>query len=87
MAEFNQDYVRPGLDAPASDAVAVVPSDATVLTAGVRGLYVGVSGDVAVVTRGGSTVTFKSAPVGILPVCVQKVKATGTTATNLLALY
>jgi len=70
----------------AYDAVAVTTSDSTVIRTA-RSLYVGVSGDVAVRTAYGSTVTFKSAPIGILPVQVDKVLATGTTATNILALY
>ena len=67
-------------------AAAVTPSDATILS-GVRGLYVGVSGDVAVVTADkAASVIFKSAPVGILPIEATKVLATGTTATNILSL-
>lgn len=71
---------------PARGAVAVTPSDATTL-AGVRALYIGVTGDVAVVTPGRTTsVVFKAAPVGILPVQVTKVLATGTTATDIVGL-
>lgn len=67
-------------------AVAVTTSDSTVLS-GVRGLYIGVSGDVSVVTADKSvSVTFKSVPVGVLPIEATKVLATGTTATNILAL-
>jgi len=70
----------------AYDAVAVTPSDSTVIRT-TRSLYVGVSGDVAVTMASGATVTYKSAPIGILPVQVSKVLSTGTAATNLLALY
>lgn len=74
------------LSDPAFGALAVTPSDSTVL-AGVRALYIGVTGDVAVIARGTATaVTFKAAPVGILPVQVTKVMATNTTATNIVAL-
>lgn len=52
-----------------------------------RSLYVGVSGDVKVDMVGGGTVTFKAAPAGVLPAQVTKVYKTGTTATDLLALY
>jgi hypothetical protein len=70
---------------PAVGAYAVTPSDSA--TNNARALYIGVSGDVAVVTRGRTTpVTFKAAPVGILPVQVTQVLSTGTTATNILAL-
>lgn len=74
--------------APAQDAAAVVPDDGDDLgTTPCRALYVGVSGDVKVTTSDGTTVTFKAAPVGILAVSVKRVFATGTTATNILALY
>ena len=72
---------------PAQDAVAVTPNDTTRLN-GVRGLYIGVSGDVAVkMDRNAVAVTFKSAPIGILPISAVIVMATGTTATNIIALY
>lgn len=70
---------------PAVGAYAITTSDSA--TNNARALYIGVSGDVAVVTRGRSTsVVFKSVPIGILPVQVTKVLATGTTATNILGL-
>jgi hypothetical protein len=72
--------------APFHDAVAVTTSDATVIP-GARSLYIGVSGDVAVRMVGGGAVTFKAVPVGILHVQVDMVKATSTTATNIVALY
>ncbi len=72
---------------PARKLAAVTPSDTTVLS-GVRGLYVGVTGDVAVLAAGDAAAqTFKAVPAGtILPVEAAKVMATNTTATNILAL-
>jgi hypothetical protein len=53
-----------------------------------RRLYVGGTGDVKVDLVGGETaVTFKTVPVGFLDVHVTKVYRTGTTATNLVALW
>lgn len=74
---------------PAYDAQAVTPADDTLLSNGVaRGIYVGVTGDVTVTTEGGSKVTFKNAQQGtVIPIRVQSVESTNTTATNLLALY
>ena len=70
---------------PASGAVAVTPSDTDTLYA--RSLYIGVSGDVSVITRGRTTpVTFKAHPVGYMPVEVVAVRSTGTSATDILAL-
>lgn len=73
--------------ASAYKGVAVTKSDATLLPA-TRGLYIGVTGDVAVVfADGGSAVTLKAAPVGVLPVQVVQVMSTNTTATDIVALY
>ncbi len=74
---------------PTGSAVAVTPHDSTMIPTGVtRALYIGVSGDVTVLMAdGGTAVLFKNAPTGILPVRVQRVNSTATTATNILALY
>lgn len=73
---------------PAHGARAVTPSDGGALPNGIcRSLYIGVSGDVNVITADGDTVLFKSVAVGILPVQCQAVQSTSTTATNIVALY
>lgn len=75
-------------------ASAVTPSNTTdipAITGGTNNgcvLYIGGYGDVKVDTVGGDTVTF----VGVLggtffPVQVMRVYATGTTATNIVALW
>lgn len=72
---------------PAMYAAAVTPSDVTVFLQNTRALYVGVTGDVAVVMGGSSTtITFTNVPVGILPVRCSQVYSTGTTATGIIAL-
>ena len=80
-----------GLDdisAPANSAAAVTPSDSADLSYTARSLYIGVSGDVVVHMRGQTTsVTFTAAPVGILPIRVDRVLSTGTAATNIVALW
>lgn len=51
-------------------------------------IYIGGGGNIAVVTAGGETLTFVGVIKGtILPVKVRVVKSTGTTASNLIALY
>jgi len=71
---------------PATDAVAIVIN--TPLDDTARAIYVGVGGDVSLVTAGGSTVIFKSVPSGtILPVSTTNVTTANTSATNLVALY
>jgi hypothetical protein len=78
-----------GLIAPAASAAAVAPSDSVDLAnAATKGIYVGVSGDVKIdLVTGGSGIVFKAAPVGLLRVQAKRVYATGTTATNMVALY
>jgi hypothetical protein len=51
-------------------------------------VYVGTSGNVAVTTPQGDQVTFSNVPSGsVLPVQVLRVRATGTTASNLIRIY
>lgn len=74
--------------APADHAVAITPSDVTSLAHPVRGIYVGTTGDVTVLTVGGETVTFVAVPAGaILPVAANRVNDTGTDAEDLVGLY
>lgn len=79
------DYSR-GITAPASHAAAVTPNDDVDLPVVARALWIGGSGDVSVVMRGGETVTLSGA-VGLVPVEVARVRATGTTATSIVALW
>jgi len=74
---------------PGYDAVAVTPSD-TAQIEPCRGLYIGGAGDVKVqmASGTGTAVTFAGLLAGsILPVQVQLVYSTDTTATNIVALY
>lgn len=72
----------------AVDAVAITKSDSTTYAPLLRGIYVGTTGDVAVVTAQGTTITFSSVPAGaILPVFASKVMSTNTTASNMVGLY
>lgn len=72
---------------PSDTLVAVTPHDSTNFTSIVRQLYVGVTGDVVVVTQAGVVITFKAVPAGasIGPFFIKRVNATGTTATNIVA--
>jgi hypothetical protein len=77
-------------------AAAVTKDDANDLaTAPTRGLYVGGTGNVAVImaadnTSGGAgtAVTFSGVAAGtVLPIRVRRVMSTNTTATGIVALY
>lgn len=71
--------------APAYNGFAVTPNNSTEIFA--RSLYIGGAGDVSVMMAGGTTLTFVGVQAGtILPVRVQRVRTTGTTATNIVGL-
>jgi hypothetical protein len=65
--------------------------DYTIYTAGNNNsclIYVGVGGDVAIETSAGDQVTLVGLPTGsFVPVHLVKVRATGTTATSIIALW
>jgi hypothetical protein len=72
---------------PAAGAVAVTPNDSTNI-APTRGVYVGVSGDLAVHMINGDIVTFVGVAAGIAhPFQVVRVLDTGTDADSIVALY
>ena len=69
-------------------AVAVTPSDTVNLTTPARALFVGGAGTITLDTTGGeTTVLFGAVPAGAtITLGVQRVRATGTTATSIVAL-
>lgn len=76
------------LTAPARDAVAVLPDDTADLAVLPRALFVGQTGDVSARLAGGQTVVFRNVQAGsMLPVRTAGVNATGTTATDIVALW
>ncbi len=73
---------------PACHAVEVVPSDTESLPFMSKRLWVGGAGNVTLVTAGAETVEYAAVPAGAyLNVRATQVKATGTTATNIVAEY
>jgi hypothetical protein len=73
---------------PARHAAAVAPNDSADLPTSSKRLWVGGAGNVALVTVGGDTVVYNSVPAGCyLQVRAARVKATGTTASNIVAEY
>jgi len=72
----------------ARDAFAITPSDTVALTAIPDRIYCGGAGNViGRAINSGADVTFAVVAGGILPVRLQFVRATGTTATGLIGLY
>ena len=78
----------PGLIGPYKSVAAVTPNDSTDLPNGVcRGLYIGVAGNLSFIDASGNVIAAQPVQAGIFPVGVQRVKASGTTATGILAGY
>jgi hypothetical protein len=77
------------VSAPARRTGAIIPHDANDLADLPKAIYVGGGGDVALMAAADTTSRiFKAVPVGaILPIRARRVLVTGTTATNLIALY
>lgn len=74
-----------GLNGPCRHAAAVTPSDSTDLATHARCLFIGTGGDLKVVTVGGDEITFCVLDGQMLPFMIKRVKATGTTATDIVA--
>lgn len=70
-----------------SNYAAVTPSDTTIV--GALALFVGTGGNVSVKANASATaVVFKNVPSGaILPISAWIVMATGTTATDIVAIF
>lgn len=67
---------------------AVTPSDAADLTAETRALYIGQGGDLALILSSGDAITLSGVISGsLLPLRATRVKATGTTAGQIVGLY
>ena len=78
---------NPGALFPAFRLTAVTPSDTTELT-GVRALWIGGTGTIAVMAVNDTAAVSFTVPSGtMLPIFAKKVMATGTSATNIVALY
>ena len=76
-----------GLESPAQHGFAITPHDSSPLVVATRALYVGTAGNIAAVLISGAELTFSNVPSGtLLPIRLAKVKASGTTASNLLGL-
>jgi hypothetical protein len=75
--------------APARRAAAVVPSDSEALAEVPKALFVGTGGSITMRGIGGSAdQLWKNVPDGaVLPFRAQYIRATGTTAADILALY
>ncbi|RIA37865.1 hypothetical protein DFR49_3754 [Hephaestia caeni] len=76
------------VSAPAARAMAVTPHDDNALNDVPKALYVGTGGTIAMRGTGAADTVWKNVPSGtVLPFRARYVRATGTTAADILALY
>ncbi|HEV2746547.1 MAG TPA: hypothetical protein VGW34_04520 [Allosphingosinicella sp.] len=77
------------VSAPATRAAAVAPHDSNALADVPKALFVGTGGHISMRgAGGGADVLFKNVPAGsVLPFRALYVRATGTTAADIVALY
>lgn len=87
MADAFSGYT-PSLTSPYADGAAVTPHDTNELSTYSRALYVGTGGDLVVTLRSGNDVTLTGVVSGsLLRLWCTKVKSTGTTASDIVALW
>lgn len=81
------DHLQAGFDSPPAFLDTVSPNDGQDLATATRAINVGNSGDVRVTTVGGDTVTIFVAAGIAFPVRAARIWATGTTASNIVAMH
>jgi hypothetical protein len=90
------DHIRSEPDSPAKEAFVITPSDSENLSISVRGLYIGVGGNLHVQMHGGANnvanpganVVFVNVVAGtVIPIRVDTVMATSTSAGHIVGLY
>ena len=71
---------------PSADGVANTPSDTVDLAVAPRRIWSGSGGNITIVTLAGTTLTYTNVPAGTyLQIRPSRIKATGTTATSMVA--
>lgn len=76
-----------GLESPGSHAASINPSDTTDLATASRALYVGGPGNLQLTLVGGTTITLHNLSAGWVPLRTMRVHASGTTATDIVAVW
>lgn len=72
---------------PLEGGFSVTPDDNTDFPKKTRAIYVGTTGDLAVVMANGNTITFTDIAAGVFhPLQVIRVLSTGTTATGIIGM-
>lgn len=81
-------YSSDSVAAPARKLVAVTPNDGADLADVPKALYIGAAGTLALIAADDTaSVSLTVAAGAVLPIRAKRVLATGTTATDIVALY
>ena len=76
-----------GIMAPARRLLPVTPDDNVDLAELPRALWIGVGGTISIIAADDSAAVTLTVAGGLLPVRAKRVRASGTTATGIAALY
>lgn len=80
MAEDRWRLENPKVTAPSDDGFYITPDDDTDLAYVTRGIYIGTSGNLAVMRKSGNTIIYPNLAAGVIhPIRCIRVLATGTT--------
>ena len=85
MADEFKDMAE-GLSDPADSLAAVTPHDTNVLPNIPKALWIGTAGNISIVANDDSTPVLLKNVQGLLPVRAKIVRATGTTAADIVAM-
>jgi len=80
------------VDVSYEHGVAITPSDTVAIShpsgqTYTKAVYVGTTGNITAIMADSSSVLFSNVPVGFHTISVTRILSTGTTASNLVALY
>lgn len=82
------DSFTPDLVSPARSGTDVAPNDGADLPSLPRAIWIGGGGSLSMLMADGGTVTLAGVPGGaLLPLRPRRIRATGTSATNIVALW
>lgn len=80
------EHLASGLESPAQNALAVTPNNGQALSHVTRALWIGKAGDIHVTMQSGDDIILKNAS-GWMPLRVTHVKASGTTAADIVGVW
>lgn len=88
MVSDKFDSATDSLIAPSTDCFAITPNDSSDVSTATKAIYVGTGGDIALRAIGSNAdVTFRNVATGsILDIRVSAIRATGTTAQDIVGL-